>query len=107
MFQGGENCLEGFTFVLSGVMESLERDEAKTLVEKYGGKVTTSMSKKTSYLVAGRDAGESKMSKVTSRSLKFQHTQMINLNLYNSGIYLQTTPENKTTPGLILLTSCH
>ena len=52
------------TFVITGVLESLEREEAQSLVEKYGGKVTKSLSKKTSYLVAGRDAGESKLTKV-------------------------------------------
>ena len=42
----------------------MERDEAKTLMEKYGGKVTGNVSKKTSYLVLGRDGGESKTAKV-------------------------------------------
>ena len=64
LLQGGENCLEGLTFVITGVLESLERDEAKSIVEKYGGKVTGSLSKKTDYLVAGRDSGQSKMAKV-------------------------------------------
>ena len=64
LLQGGENCLEGLTFVITGVLESLERDEAKSVVEKYGGKVTGSLSKKTDYLVAGRDSGQSKMAKV-------------------------------------------
>jgi len=50
--------------VITGVLESLDRDEAKQLVEKYGGKVTTSVSKKTTYMVVGRDAGESKLNKV-------------------------------------------
>lgn len=56
--------MESLTFVITGVLESLERDEAKSLIEKYGGKVTGSISKKTSYLVVGRDAGESKLTKV-------------------------------------------
>ena len=47
----------------SGVLESLERDEAKTLAERYGGKVTGNVSKKTDYVVVGRDAGVSKLSK--------------------------------------------
>lgn len=68
--EGGENCLESLTFVITGVLESLERDEAKSLIEKYGGKVTGSLSKKTSYLVAGRDAGESKLSKAQSFGTK-------------------------------------
>ena len=67
VFQGAPNCLEGLTFVITGVLESIERDEAKSLIEKYGGKVTTSVSKKTSYMVIGRDAGESKLNKVNNR----------------------------------------
>ncbi|XP_060066245.1 replication factor C subunit 1-like [Ylistrum balloti] len=61
--EGAENCLEGLTFVLTGVSESFERDDLKQMVEKYGGKVTGSVSKKTNYLVAGRDSGESKLQK--------------------------------------------
>ncbi|KAJ8321817.1 hypothetical protein KUTeg_000288 [Tegillarca granosa] len=68
--EGADNCLEGLTFVITGVLESLERDEAKHLIEKYGGKVTTSLSKKTSYLVAGRDCGESKLQKARSFGTK-------------------------------------
>ncbi|KAK6167429.1 hypothetical protein SNE40_021461 [Patella caerulea] len=68
--EGAENCLEGLTFVLTGVYESIERDEAKSLIEKYGGKVTTSLSKKTNYIVVGRDAGESKLSKATQFGTK-------------------------------------
>ncbi|CAG2189162.1 RFC1 [Mytilus edulis] len=68
--EGGENCLEGLTFVITGILESLERDDAKQLVEKYGGKVTTSVSKKTSYMVVGRDAGESKLAKARSCGTK-------------------------------------
>ena len=64
--QGEENCLEGLTFVITGVLESIERDEAADLIQRYGGKVTQSVSKKTSYIVVGRDAGESKLSKVRS-----------------------------------------
>ena len=62
--QGQENCLEGLTFVITGVLESMERDEAKSLLERYGGKVTGGISKKTSYMVLGRDGGESKTAKV-------------------------------------------
>lgn len=61
--EGEENCLEGLTFVITGVLESIERDDAVDLIQRYGGKVTGSVSKKTSYLVVGRDAGESKISK--------------------------------------------
>ena len=65
VFQGAENCLEGCVFVVTGVLESMERDDAKTLIERYGGKVTGNVSKKTTYLVQGRDSGASKLEKVT------------------------------------------
>uniref|UniRef100_A0AAQ4QYK9 Replication factor C subunit 1 n=1 Tax=Gasterosteus aculeatus aculeatus TaxID=481459 RepID=A0AAQ4QYK9_GASAC len=68
--QGAENCLEGCMFVLTGVMESMERDDAKSLIERYGGKVTVSISKKTTYLVQGRDSGVSKLEKAESFGTK-------------------------------------
>uniref|UniRef100_A0A3P8V5E4 Replication factor C subunit 1 n=1 Tax=Cynoglossus semilaevis TaxID=244447 RepID=A0A3P8V5E4_CYNSE len=64
--QGAENCLEGCVFVLTGVLESMERDDAKSLIERYGGKVTGNVSKKTTYLVQGRDSGVSKLEKAES-----------------------------------------
>ncbi|KAA8594839.1 hypothetical protein FQN60_011974, partial [Etheostoma spectabile] len=68
--QGAENCLEGCVFVLTGVMESMERDDAKSLIERYGGKVTGNISKKTTYLVQGRDSGVSKLEKAESFGTK-------------------------------------
>ena len=50
-------------FVITGVLESIEREEAADLIKRYGGKVTQSVSKKTSYSM-GWDPGESKLSKV-------------------------------------------
>lgn len=58
--------MEGLTFVITGVLESIERDEAKSLIERYGGKVTGNVSKKTNYLVMGRDCGQSKCEKVST-----------------------------------------
>ena len=54
--------LEGKTFVLTGTLPNLSRDDAKKLIESAGGKVSGSISKKTSYLVAGEDPG-SKLAK--------------------------------------------
>uniref|UniRef100_A0A8C2FX74 Replication factor C subunit 1 n=1 Tax=Cyprinus carpio TaxID=7962 RepID=A0A8C2FX74_CYPCA len=68
--QGAENCLEGCVFVLTGVLESMERDEAKSLIERYGGKVTGNVSRKTTYLVLGRDSGASKTEKAESFGTK-------------------------------------
>jgi len=55
----------GKTFVFTGALTSFTRDEAEALVESYGGKSSGSVSKKTSYLVAGEDAG-SKLTKAQS-----------------------------------------
>ena len=49
--------LEGLTFVLTGTMPDLTREDAKTRIEAAGGRVSGSVSKKTSYVVAGEDAG--------------------------------------------------
>ena len=49
--------LAGKTFVLTGTLPKLTRDEAKKMIEDAGGKVTGSVSKKTDYVVAGADAG--------------------------------------------------
>jgi DNA ligase (NAD+) len=49
--------LAGKTFVITGTLPTLKRDEAKELIQKAGGKVTDSVSKKTDYLVAGEEAG--------------------------------------------------
>jgi len=49
--------LEGLTFVLTGTMADLTREEAKARIEAAGGRVSGSVSKKTSYVVAGEDAG--------------------------------------------------
>ncbi|XP_075608410.1 replication factor C subunit 1 isoform X2 [Balearica regulorum gibbericeps] len=68
--RGAENCLEGLTFVITGVLECIERDEAKSLIERYGGKVTGNVSKKTNYLVMGRDCGQSKREKASTLGTK-------------------------------------
>ena len=54
--------LVGMTFVLPGTLDTLTRSEAGAMIEAVGGKVTSSVSKKTSYVVAGREAG-SKLTK--------------------------------------------
>tara|TARA_R110000765_G_scaffold89991_12_gene171447 strand:- start:2916 stop:4910 length:1995 start_codon:yes stop_codon:yes gene_type:complete len=60
------DLLKGQTFVVSGVFENLSRDELKKLIEDNGGKVGSSISSKTSYLVAGDKMGPSKRTKAES-----------------------------------------
>ena len=58
--------LKGKTFVVSGVFETVSRDELKKLIEDNGGKVGSSISSKTSFLVAGDKMGPSKRTKAES-----------------------------------------
>jgi len=57
-----DNRFEGMTFVLTGTLPTLSRTEASDIIENYGGKVSSSVSKRTTYLLAGEEAG-SKLTK--------------------------------------------
>lgn len=57
-----DNRFENKTFVLTGTLSKYTRDEAGSIIEKFGGKTSGSVSKKTSYVLAGEDAG-SKLTK--------------------------------------------
>ena len=60
-----DNRFEGMTFVLTGTLPTLSRNEASEIIESFGGKVSSSVSKKTTYVLAGEDAG-SKLDKALS-----------------------------------------
>lgn len=61
---GEENCLMGLRFVITGVLEFMEREHAEELVRKYGGKVQSNPAGNTDYVVVGREPGPKKMQKV-------------------------------------------
>ena len=63
--QAQDQRFAGMTFVLTGTLPTMKREEAKKLIESFGGKVSGSVSKKTSVVVAGEDAG-SKLMKAES-----------------------------------------
>ncbi|KGB77306.2 replication factor C subunit 1 [Cryptococcus deuterogattii R265] len=67
--EGTSDCLAGLTFVFTGEMESLGREDAQELVRRYSGKVTTAPSGKTSYVVVGENAGVSKLNKVKEKKI--------------------------------------
>lgn len=64
------NKLEGQTFVVSGVFSQVSRNELKKLIEDNGGKVSGSISSKTSYVVAGENMGPSKLAKAKSLGIE-------------------------------------
>jgi DNA ligase (NAD+) len=66
---GAARTFAGKSFVLTGALPRLTRDEAKDLIESLGGKVTGSVSKKTDYVVAGADPG-SKHDKALALGIK-------------------------------------
>lgn len=53
----GKKPLENLTFVLTGTLEKYSRSQAKEIIENLGGRVSSSVSKKTDYVVLGRDPG--------------------------------------------------
>mgnify|MGYP000871677709 CR=1 FL=1 len=74
-----DNRFEGITFVLTGGLTNFTRDEATAIIEKFGGKTASSVSKKTGIVLAGEDAG-SKLQKAKDLGIKIiDENEFINL----------------------------
>ncbi|CAI7780622.1 unnamed protein product [Closterium sp. NIES-53] len=69
--EGPENALTGITFVISGTLDSLEREDAEDLIKRHGGRITGSVSGKTTYLLADEDIGGRKSTKAKELGVKF------------------------------------
>ncbi|KAG7609986.1 BRCT domain [Arabidopsis suecica] len=69
--EGTPDCLAGLTFVISGTLDSLEREEAEDLIKRHGGRITGSVSKKTTYLLCDEDIGGRKSEKAKELGTKF------------------------------------
>ncbi|KAK3989555.1 replication factor RFC1 C terminal domain-containing protein [Cladorrhinum sp. PSN332] len=68
--EGEEDCLAGKTFVFTGLLKTIAREEAQALVKRYGGKITGAPSGKTDFVVLGDDAGPSKLRKIKELKIK-------------------------------------
>ena len=72
--ESNDNRFEGKTFVLTGTLPTMTRDEAKEIIVRLGGKAAGSVSKKTSYVIAGEDAG-SKLTKAQELGITILNEQ--------------------------------
>ena len=75
-----DNRFENKTFVLTGTLKSFKRSEASEIIERFGGKTSSSVSKKTDYVLAGEEAG-SKLDKANALGVRViteeEFTEMI------------------------------
>lgn len=68
--EGADNCLAGLSFVFTGILRSLQREDGIALVKRYGGKIMSAPSKNTSYVVLGDDAGPKKLEVIKNNNLR-------------------------------------
>ncbi|XP_055858667.1 replication factor C subunit 1 [Episyrphus balteatus] len=59
--KGKPNCLAGITFLVTGILESIERNEANSIIKELGGKVSSTVGKRLNYIIAGEEAGPKKL----------------------------------------------
>lgn len=81
---GEDQHFAGLTFVITGTLPNMGRKEAAALIEKYGGKVSGSVSKKTNYLLAGENAGS-----------KLTKAQELGITILTEDEIISMTEENK------------
>lgn len=93
--KGKPNCLAGLTFLVTGVLESLERDEAASIIKEYGGKVMTTVGKRLNYLIAGEDSGPKKLAQADEFNVKIiSEDDFFNLIRKKSGIEVENANGN-------------
>lgn len=84
---GKSDCFAGLKFLVTGVLDSLDRDEFKKIVEKYGGSCISGVTKKLDYLIVGEDAGEAKIQKAKELNVKqISEDEFLQLICNRSGI---------------------
>ena len=78
--EGATSTFQGLVFVVSGVFNKFSRDELKKSIDQHGGKVSSSISGKTDYLVAGENMGPAKLKKAEKLEVKIiSEEEYINL----------------------------
>lgn len=85
--------------MLTGVFDSLERDEAADIIKDLGGKTTTSLSKKTNYIVVGEEAGPAKLAKAEDLgTIVLSEDGLLDLIREKSGLPLKSAPKKAESP---------
>lgn len=94
--KGKPDCLKGLQFVISGVLESMERDEAADLIKSCGGNCVTGMSKKVTHLILGDEPGMSKQAKAEELGIpQITEDDLLNLIREKSGLAVPSKAEVK------------
>ncbi|KAJ1964514.1 DNA replication factor C complex subunit Rfc1 [Dispira parvispora] len=103
--RGDENCLSGLTFVFTGDLTSIARSDGESLVKRHGGRVTSAVSSKTSFLVVGDDPGASKMAKGQKLGIKmldedslFDLIRALSPNVPTETLAVESQPSTPTPP---------
>lgn len=66
---GSPACLQGFVFILTGVLDSLEREDAVKLIDSCGGTTSKTVGKKVTHALVGKEAGPSKLKQIQERNI--------------------------------------
>lgn len=79
--------MSGLTFVLTGVLDSMEREEAAQVIRDHGGRITVNLSRKTTYIVVGEDSGLAKLAKADELGVQpLSEDELLNLIRTKSGL---------------------
>ncbi|XP_032510855.2 replication factor C subunit 1 isoform X1 [Danaus plexippus] len=73
MPEGSPDCFKDCSFLLTGVLDSFERDDVIAAITKYGGVIKTGISKKVTHVIAGDDAGPAKLAKAQELGIKIMN----------------------------------
>ncbi|CAD7093602.1 unnamed protein product [Hermetia illucens] len=82
--KGQPNCLAGLSFLVTDILESLEREECNSLIKDLGGKVSSTVGKRLDYLVVGEEAGPKKLA--TAQDLGIKVIRSINRKMIKSNL---------------------
>lgn len=85
--KGKPDCLKGLQFVITGVLESMEREEAADLIKSCGGNVVSGLSKKVTHLLAGEESGPAKLAKAADMGINvISEDELLSLIRKKSGL---------------------